>query len=148
MNQATAASLLVLLPSLGCGGAPKHVDVHGSVAYAGAAIVDGHIQFVPIEGTEGFVAGGHIQDGEYQLTGPEAPLFRGIYQVQIRNLESSGRTIPAQDPAGRPIPVQENTIPDIYNTNSTRRIEFDSEAPRRLDFDLPEVKVTKEKKGD
>ncbi|WP_425395365.1 hypothetical protein [Aeoliella sp.] len=125
-----AASLLLMLPVLGCGRGseiPKAV-VYGTVSYDGQPISQGKIYFYPIDGTPGGVSGGPINEGKYEATG-KGGVPVGRHRVQVQGFRA-----PASLPDGE-AGAPEQYVPEKYNRSSELTFEVPS-GQRRVEHNL------------
>ena len=125
---------MVLLCS-GCGRNDGRVAVAGKTALDGTPIAEGMINFFPTGETKGPTAGASIKDGFYSIPAATGPCV-GLYRVEIRGLQKTGRQIPLPGPNGPGMMVDEvlEIVPSHYNTKSTLEVEL---KPGRNQMDFP-----------
>ncbi|QDU29758.1 hypothetical protein ETAA8_48730 [Anatilimnocola aggregata] len=125
---------LILLGSfLGCGSSAT--TVQGTVTFDGQPVEQGMIVFEPADGA-GPVAGGPIQNGEYQI-GSESNIAPGNMIVRIRAMRATGKKIPAGPPApdGTMVDEIQQYIPHVYNDSSNLSAQVE-EGSITQNFDL------------
>jgi len=117
---------------------PSMATVRGNVTFEGQPVESGKIIFEPVDGVGG-TAGGKIEQGTYQFTGPKA-IFPGAKIVRITAVRKTGRQVAAgsPEPPGTMVDELERYIPTMYNRASTLRREVISGQTNEHDFDLKE----------
>ena len=120
--------MLVAIISLGCDRSAV-CRIHGSVTYKGRPIPSGEIRLLPADG-KGPTAGGKITDGRYEIR-----VLPGEKAVEIYQYESVGPT-KQRDPAMRGPSYTEikQTLPAIYNNETTLRLEVTTSAEHNVDL--------------
>jgi hypothetical protein len=101
-----------LLFALGCGKQNANQGaVSGTVRLDGRPVEQGSMLLTPIDGTEGAVTGGTIEEGQYRLSGAAAAAV-GWNRVEIRAMRKTGRMVPKPfAPVGEMVAEQVETIP-------------------------------------
>jgi hypothetical protein len=117
------ARVVLVLAIVGCAQGPPTAHVWGKVSFEGAAITEGTIEFIPIEGTSGPTVGAVIANGAYDIPAKSGPLIDGVYRVELRAVRETGRPAP-KHPSGKGIPERESIFPPEYSTNSTLRVKI------------------------
>jgi hypothetical protein len=106
--------------------------VQGAVSYAGEAVDDGGIAFIPDEGAQ-VRATGEIRDGHYNLDGSRGP-YPGKYRVEIFWYKKTGRQITS--PSGKAVKDEtKQVIPAKYNGKTELKVEV-KPGRNTFDFDL------------
>src|SRR3954468_6754983 len=91
---------LTIAACFGCGKkGPHRAAVSGHVTLDGQPIIEGVIQFLPVEGTTGAETGGVITNGHYDIPQQRGAIV-GKSRVELRASKKTGQKI--QDPTGRP----------------------------------------------
>jgi hypothetical protein len=129
------ASLLCCLFAVAGCGEEKTAPVSGSVRLDGQPIVEGAIQFIPIDGTTGPSTGGTISNGHYNIPRAKGAAI-GHNRVELRAFKKSNRKIqdPTQ-PAGATTEEWVPAIPPEYNSSSKLVREI-KRGDNVLDFDI------------
>ena len=86
-------ALLICCAVLGCSSAdqgPQRAAVRGRVTVDGKPVEHGSIQFTPVQGTTGPVAGATIETGEYSVSKATGPVV-GTNMVQITGSRKTGK---------------------------------------------------------
>jgi hypothetical protein len=115
----------------------KTLEVTGMVTFDGKALETGTIQFSPMQGSEGPVAGAEIKNGKFIVKDVEQGLRKnGSYSVSIISNVPSGIMVanPAS-PTGES-EFLENIIPERYNYNSELKVTISPEEANDLLFEL------------
>jgi hypothetical protein len=125
----------VTLMSAGCGGSsgPELVEVHGTVLLDGKPLSGASIRFVPeLQGAEAVrpASGVTDDDGRYELeySSSRSGALPGRYKVLITTARA-----PDEDEEGNPTPAAPETVPDVYNINSTLTADV---GPDKDEFDF------------
>ena len=131
---AVVLSATFLCTALGCSGDHRS-EVSGTVKVNGQPIVEGAINFIPIDGNKGAGAGATITDGRYHIP-RSAGVAAGKNRVELRAFKNTGRKV--QDPTGKPGTLAEERVllfPPEYNDRSTlvRDVKSGSDT---IDFDI------------
>lgn len=109
--------------------------VSGTVTFDGEPVSEGAISFVPVEGTQGPLTGGNIQDGRYQIAQPDGP-FPGKYRVDVNALRKTGKKVPNLVGELREDGKEEFLPKGKYSgSTSTLKAEI-GQGANRLDFEL------------
>lgn len=129
--------VLVLGTLGGCGGDPRNrQEITGEVNLGGKPVVDGVINFAPLDGQE-TGDGAQIVNGKYQI--PKAKgLSPGRYRVAI--YAGDGRSGAGDASPDSPYAGQrqgKERVPPEYNEKSKLIREVTSGAPNKFDFDIP-----------
>jgi len=96
-------------------------SVGGDVTLDSVPLQKGGILFAPVKNSAGFVAGGDIVDGHYQLDSSRGPMS-GEYSVEITAVRPTGKMVQSpMGPPGKLIEVYEGAIPARYNSATTLR---------------------------
>ena len=127
-------SVICLCAALGCSG-DNRSEVSGTVKVNGQPIVEGAINFIPVEGNKGAGAGATITDGRYHIP-RSAGVAAGKNRVELRAFKNTGRKV--QDPTGKPGVLADERVllfPPEYNDRSTlvRDVKSGSDT---IDFDI------------
>jgi len=103
----------VCLPALtGCGsGNDGKFQVRGTVLYAGQAVADGMIVFMPLAGASGGSEAVYIKNGSFSVRLPEGERVVQIYGFR------PGPDIPSMT-GGEPTKSKDQYIPEIHNVRS------------------------------
>jgi hypothetical protein len=124
--------LLIFFPALlilasGCGGgSTDRGAVGGMVKLDGKPIEKGTILFTPIQGARGSVAGGQIENGQYQIPAANGPAL-GWNRVEIQAMRNTGRMVQKPfSPPGTMGPEQTEAVAPQFNTQSTLKTEIKS----------------------
>jgi hypothetical protein len=121
----TAAVWLIVT---GCGGSTKG-EISGTVKYDGAAVENGYITFVPVDG-EGQTTGGKIRDGHYAVANVSIGKMKVVVKWTI-----AGEEIKREGPTGRKL---KEMLPAKYSDIEQSELRYDVTAgPNQKDFDLP-----------
>lgn len=129
---APARLALVFLLAAGCdAGDVRRAAVTGTVTLDGVPLENGHVVFVPVEGSTGPVAGSAIVDGRYDVPAEKGAVL-GRARVEIRGTRRTGRRIPFGP--GTTDEVVE-AVPPAYHRDSTLVRDIVS-GVNHLDFDL------------
>lgn len=97
--------------------------IGGEVTLDGTPIVQGSILFVPIEGTQGAVTGGPIENGRYQLVGNVGPAI-GWNRVEIHAPRKTGKMIPkGLGGTGEMVDEQVDAVAPSFNAASMLKVE-------------------------
>ncbi len=80
---------LVSIFCMGCGSSGR-LSVDGSASFDGEPIEYGHVQFVPVEGTQGPTGGSEIRDGSYKIDESRG-LVKGTYRVEVQAWKRDGK---------------------------------------------------------
>jgi len=120
--------------ALGCSGDGRS-EVSGTVKVNGQPVVEGAINFIPIEGNTGAGAGATITDGKYHIP-RSAGVTPGKNRVELRAFKNTGRKV--QDPTGKPGTLADERVmmfPPEFNDRSTlvRDVKSGSDT---IDFDI------------
>ena len=91
----TWALVIGMAGHLGCSKQEGHerAAVGGEIKVDGQPLVNGSINFYPVEGNDGPSAGGVIKEGRYDLPTDQGPLV-GKNRVEIRGVKKTGRQVP------------------------------------------------------
>jgi hypothetical protein len=130
-NVRLASVIAAAILAVGCDAGPNLRGVSGSVTLDGAPVADGSIEFTPVEGTKGQIAGAAIKEGRYAVPEHHGVLIGGTYKVAIVSMRKTGRAVEGfTDGAGRPLPEFENYIPAKYNDETELEITIsDDDSP-------------------
>ena len=123
--------------SSGCGPANPlgRKAVEGSVTLNGAPVLQGGINFVPIDG-QVTSSGAMILDGKYSIGTPYG-IADGKYLVRINGIDpSSIRDLHANHIPGNDHVKAEEIIPAEWNIDSDKTIEVSGKAPVTFDFEI------------
>lgn len=71
----------------------ERAAVGGEIKVDGQPLVDGSINFYPVDGNEGPSAGGVIKEGRYDLAADQGPVL-GKNRVEIHGVKRTGRKVP------------------------------------------------------
>jgi hypothetical protein len=115
---------------------PKTMRVWGDVSFDGKPVDNGSITF---ESTDGSApAQGQITAGHYEIPIESGPVAEKSYLVRINAMAKTGKTIKNIMGDGAPtMDVMVETIPTMFNVNSTMKKTISSEADKNhLDFKL------------
>ena len=118
MRNLSCFIFLTCCATLGCGaadGGPERAAARGTVTVDGVPVEAGMVQFTPIQGTTGPVAGAIITNGEYSAPKKAGPVV-GTNRVEILGTRKTGRKI--QTLLGM-ADEHESVVPEKYLTNST-----------------------------
>lgn len=86
--------MLLALFAAGCGGGDvRRAAVRGTVTVDGVPLANGHVVFVPVQGSTGPVAGSAIVEGKYDVPAEKGAVL-GTVRVEIRGVRKTGRRIP------------------------------------------------------
>ncbi|MFG0334352.1 MAG: hypothetical protein ACF8TS_13390 [Maioricimonas sp. JB049] len=134
----------VLCPILlvGCGGGgggPELVDVYGTVTMNNEPLEGATVQFAPEDGAgEGrrLVAGRTDSGGQYSLQ--YSPSREGAVPGRYRVSITTYRELEV-DEEGMDVPGSPETVPDVYNVNTTLTADVSAENPEH-NFELDSSK--------
>lgn len=121
----------LLASATGCG--PPLATVEGAVRFQGRPVDGGTIYFLAPEGGRR-AAWAPIQDGRYRITWAQ-PAEPGVYRVEIRQPQPTGRRQAALFPANQETEVFEESIPPAYNAASRLTATL-APGANTCDFDL------------
>lgn len=121
----------LLAAAVGCG--PPPTTVEGTVRFQGRPVNGGTIYFLAPEGGRR-AAWAPIQDGRYRITRNQ-PAEPGVYRVEIRQPQPTGRRQAALFPANQETEVFEESIPPAYNAASRLTATL-APGANTCDFDL------------
>ncbi len=128
--------LMGLVVLCGCGqSGPRRAEVAGSVKLNGQDVIEGAIQFIPIEGTKGPSAGAPIKDGKYHIARTGGVVV-GKNRVELRATRKTGKKV--QDPTAKPGTLVEEvgeSFPGEYNIDSKMSRDV-QEGSNTLDFEI------------
>ncbi|QDU38981.1 hypothetical protein Mal4_33130 [Maioricimonas rarisocia] len=139
------AMVLCASLSAGCGGGndgPELIDVYGTVTMDGQPLEGATVQFAPEGGAgEGrrLVAGRTDSSGEYSLqySPSRDGAAPGSYRVSITTYREM-----EVDEEGMDVPGSPETVPDVYNVNTTLAADVSSDnAEHNFELDSSEGEV-------
>jgi len=116
----------------------KTRTVFGSVSCGGEPVPQGHVRFVPIEGTSGPAGTGTIADGQYRIDARGGvPL--GKHRVEIVAQKTTGRKVPGfilMEP-GEVDEIVTLGPPEYEGQRSPLVEEVTADSDGRFDFEIP-----------
>lgn len=116
-----ALSFIVLCA--GCGGRhDNRATIHGEVKLDGQPVEQGSIQFVPVQGVDGSIAGGRIVNGRYELIGKAGPAV-GVNRVEVRSSRRTGKMIEMPRPWSGTVEETVEAASPRFNSESTLKFE-------------------------
>jgi hypothetical protein len=124
---------VVLALIAGCNTGPR-CSVDGKVSYAGEAVDQGGIAFVPVENGGGQSVTGQIHGGRFTLDSRSGPM-PGKYRIEIYWRKRTGNKVPGE--SAHPKDEIVWVIPPKYNTESELVREVKA-GHNTLDFELKE----------
>ena len=134
-NVLAVASVCLVLG--GCGGNAIRV-VHGTVTVGGEKVPEGHLLFVPIQGTPGPNSSGRIVDGQYRIEA-RGGVPVGTHRVQVRAMAKTGRKIVGRIMGDQGLVDELVTIsPPEYDSPQSPLIkEVTAAGDGRIDIEIP-----------
>jgi hypothetical protein len=113
-------ALLAVLLCSGCGSRQEHrAAIGGEVKLDGKPVELGSIQFLPMQGVEGPLAGGTIEKGRFTLSTANGPAI-GRNRVEIRASRKSGRMVHKMfAPPSEMVDAGEEAVAPRFNSEST-----------------------------
>jgi hypothetical protein len=129
----------LLLPLAGC--ATKPAEINGKVSYADEPVVEGTIQFEPVD-RKSSSFGAAISNGQYRANLPSNLVEPSMYLVRIESWRKTGKQVHSGPPFDDSALVDETVqyLPAIYNSASTLTREITADALQQVDFELPRQK--------
>jgi hypothetical protein len=123
------AAGLIALPGCSDLAGPKTMRVQGDVSFDGKPVPDGIITF---EGTDGAPPSqGPIKAGHFDIPAASGPVADKVYLVKINALTKSGKTVKnIMDETSPTMEVMAETIPSVFNTQSTMKKTISSESDK------------------
>jgi hypothetical protein len=127
----------ITLCACGCGASDTQV-VEGIVTLDGQPLEQGQIEFTPMSGSTGPIAGAAIENGHYKVPAVAQGLQTGgVYRVAITSMVGSGQFIFHPEAPGGKMESLKNIVPDRYNEESELQIEVSARAAENVhDFTL------------
>lgn len=122
-----------------CGCAPKSElrGVQGAISFDDQLLASGTIEFTPVAGTKGALAGAAIAEGRYSVPQDRGVHTGGKYKVSIISMKKTGSTVPGfSDKDGKPLDEYANFIPKEYGSNSKIEVKISDEWVNKFDFHL------------
>ena len=122
---------IILATSFGCGG-NRRIAIEGTVSLDDKPLEQGSIEFSPLPGTMGPIAGGDIVSGRFAIPASGGPLA-GKFTVRIKSTGLTGRKI--FDPRRNKM-VDEfmQRLPARYNSESQLQAEVTPAGRNHFEF--------------
>src|SRR4051794_13876133 len=116
---------IATLVACGCGSGSDLRSVYGNVTLDDRPVATGTIEFTPLKGTKGPLAGASIQDSRYEVPQQHGVLVGGTYKVSIVSMKKTGRKVQEfTDKNGKSLDEFANFVPAQFNSATTLQVKI------------------------
>ena len=135
MPRSVILTVVLLVFAIGCGKAePARAPIGGEIKLDAKSLETGSILFVPMDGANGAVTGGPIENGRYAISQADGAAL-GWNRVEIRSSRNTGKTIYPYGPGTAPSTETIQMVAPQYNTKSTLKAEV-KPGQNKADFEV------------
>jgi hypothetical protein len=121
----------------GCGQKSDLRGVRGKVTIDAQPIESGTIEFTPIDGTKGGLAGSNITNGMYEVAQLHGVRSGGTYRVMIVAMKKTGRKVEGlSDRGGKLLDEYANYVPAAYSSETKLKVRITDDWVNHIDFPL------------